>query len=134
MNAATVWLESLDLNQEEKDLAISKPIANLYQFLKSKNHEEFLKIFAEGRREHIAKQLNNLPVYDFDTKVLIDEKPTNSVTTYDYAEIKFKISHFNQKGSGYCTLNNYPFPKKEAVTVLMICGGNLMYSKKVLRK
>lgn len=85
MNAATVWLESLDLNQEEKDLAISKPIANLYQFLRSKNHEEFLKIFAEGRREHIAKQLNNLPVYDFDTKVLIDEKPTNSVTTYDYA-------------------------------------------------
>ncbi len=36
---ATLWLENLDLNQEEKDIAISKPVANLYQFLRNGNRE-----------------------------------------------------------------------------------------------
>jgi hypothetical protein len=38
-NSATVWLENLDLSSEEIALASSKPVGNLFQFLKNGNRD-----------------------------------------------------------------------------------------------
>lgn len=61
--------------------------------------------------------------------MLVDNQQVETVTSYDYIEIKFRIQRINV--SGFCILKNYPYPKEEEIHLLVVSEGNMAHYQKV---
>lgn len=71
-----------------------------------------------------------MPVYQLNYKVLVDGKEVNTISSYDFAVVKYRIRRLN-KGNEYCVLNQYPYPKIEEGYLFAILEGSLVRLQKV---
>jgi hypothetical protein len=125
-----LWLTHLSLSPDERNRALQMPLDPIVAILHSKEKlEQLLGCCEEGNRDRIRRELSELPVYNCQVKVEVDGKPVKTVNAFDYIEVKFRVTR--QPGSGFCALNNHPYPKVETVYLVMTIGDSLFHFRKV---